>query len=72
MIVAAEVAMVIKETILGMFGSIMTAMIELFYERYVVVTEVVVVTAIVAVVATRPHEGDLMLYREFNNKKPPD
>ena len=54
-----------------MFGSIMTTMIETFDECYAPVTEAAATATIVAVVVARPQGGHSLLYREFNNTKPP-
>lgn len=45
-------------------------LIELFDERNTTVTEVVVAATTTAVAAARPHGGDSMQYRKFNNMKP--
>ena len=63
-IIADEVAVSIREAMPKMFGSIKTTLIETFDERYVVVANT-------DVAAARPHGGDLLLLREFNNTKPP-
>lgn len=71
-IVVDEVSATIKDTILDMFGSIKTTMVELFYERYAFVNEAAASIAIATVAAARTHDGDSILYREFNNMKPPE
>ena len=45
------------ETIPDMFGSIKTAMIEVFDERYAAVTEVATVTATTTIFTATPHGG---------------
>ena len=50
-----------------MFGSIKTRLIETFDELYAALTK-----AAAAVAAARPQVGDLLLYQEFSNTKPPE
>ena len=71
MIFAIEVVSTVREAILEVFRSIKITMIEMFDEHYVAVidTDVAATTAIVVIV--RPHRGDTMQYREFNDMKPP-
>lgn len=71
-IITAKVAAVMREMIFDNFGSIKIMLIELFDERYVVVTKVAVASATSVVAATRPHGGDSMQYWEFKNRKPMD
>ena len=54
-IVSTEVDATIRETILEMFGSIETAMIELFDERYVAITKAVVAATTAVGAAAGPH-----------------
>ena len=60
-----EVAATIQEAIPEMFGSIKNTLIEMFDERYFVVSEVAAAVATAAVVAARPHGGASLLYQEF-------
>ena len=55
-----------------MFGSIKTTLIETFDERYDALTEAVAAAATMAIVAARLQVGDLLMYREFGNTKPPE
>lgn len=55
-IVATEVATKIRETIPEMFGSIEVVMIDLFYERYIVITEATVATMTTILLAAKLHE----------------
>ena len=59
-IIAMEVAATVRATILEVFGSIMSVMINMFDERYVSVTEAIGATTIVTM---RSHGDDSMKYR---------
>ena len=67
-----EVAVAIRDEIPKMFGSIKTTLIETFDERYVALSDVAVAAATAAVAAARPHGGDVLLYLECSNTKPPE
>ena len=70
-IIHEEVATTIREDIPEMFGSIKTTLIETFDERYVAVTEAPAAVATTTLATARPQRGDLLLFREFSNTKPP-
>lgn len=55
-IVTVEVVTTIRETIPEMFGSIEVVMIDLFYERYIVITEATVATMTTILLAAKLHE----------------
>ena len=67
-----EVAAAIRAEIPEMFGSIKTTLMETFDERYAALTEAATAAATAAVAAARPQGGDLLLFREFSNTKPPE
>ena len=67
-----EVAAAIRAEIPEMFGSIKTTLIETFDKRYAALSDVVVAAATAAVAAARPQGGDVLLFREFSNTKPPE
>ena len=71
-IIHEVVAATIREAIPEMFRSIKTMLIEIFDERYIVVTEATAAAATVALAAARPQVGDSMLFRQFSNTKPPE
>lgn len=58
--ITTQMTMAVMEAILRMFGSVKTAMIEMFDERYVVVTEVDAVTG-TTIVATAGVQGIRMV-----------
>lgn len=62
--------MTVKEAIPYMFGSVKTAMIKLFDEHYLVVTEVVAAATIVVVAFVSVKGRGVMHYRDFNNMTP--
>lgn len=71
-IIHEEVAASIRAEIPKMFGSIKTTLIETFDERYTALSEAAVAAATTAIAATRPHGGDVLLFQEFSNTKPPE
>ena len=67
-----EVAAAIRAEIPEMFRSIKTTLIDTFDERYAALSDAAVAAATAAVAAARPQGGDALLFREFNNTKPPE
>ena len=63
--------MAVREAISEIFGSINTTMIKIFYERYAIGIEVVVVAAPIAVSDVGVHGRGPFQYRDFSNTKPP-
>ena len=67
-----EVVAIIRDQVLELFGSIMTAMMDFFDDRYTAMAENVVVAASVVVVAVGVRQGLVFQYWDFNNTKPPN
>ena len=66
-----EVAAMFQAQLPEMFGSIMTAMVEYFDDRYAALAEVVAATITTSVSATGLGTGRVFQYRDFDNTKPP-
>lgn len=62
----------VKVLISQIFGSIKTAMIDIFDERYTSVIEVVVVVSTAAIIAMGLLGRGMVQYWDFNNTKPPE
>ena len=63
-IIATEVAIVVRQAIPKVYGSIKAMMIKMFDDHYATVTEANIAIATIAVVTARFYGGDLMRYRE--------
>ena len=66
-----EVVAMFQAELSEMFGSIKTAMVEYFDERYIVLVETTAAAAAAAVAATCGGAGRGFQYRDFDNTKPP-
>lgn len=69
-LITTKVVVVVRCAIPEVFGSIKTAMIELFNEGYFILSEVVVVAATTTVAAVGVQARGSFQYWEFNNTKP--
>ena len=67
-----EVVALFQAHLSGMFGSIKTAMVEYFNERYAAIAETVSVVAFSAIAAVGGGAAWAFQYRESNNTNPPD
>lgn len=68
--ITTQVTMSVREAIPEIFGYVKTTVIELFDELYAFVSELVVVTATVAVVVVGFRGRRMLQYHDFGNTKP--